>query len=132
MRIKRIGSTRRVELHDGFVIKYAKNMFGRKANRNEVKRYEFLQSKYLCPIINYSPDYKWIVMVRANIPKFRTRLLYSRYLKMKLHTYKIGDIHWYNVGELDGEPVLFDYGESWFSFRIWKNVIPRGAKIDDR
>ncbi len=117
------GSTLRVEIYDKVVIKHARNRLGIRANKREVQRYEAYNSRYLCPIIARSMDFSFVVMPRVKIPSLFKRMRYARYLRMVLHPYRINDIHWYNVGELDGKPVLYDYGDSWFSFRMWMRPV---------
>lgn len=125
-----VGSSRRVEIYTDVVIKYARKAVGIRANKREVARFEAYNSRYFCPILAYASDYHFVVMKKAQIPSLRKRLLYARYLRMMLHSYRINDIHWYNVGELNGRAVIFDYADSWFSFRGWLNPLNKKLRSD--
>lgn len=111
--------------NEGFVVKVARNGIGRSVNQSEVEAYQEIKSPYLCPIIAFSPDFRWITMKRVNIPGIRTRMRYARQIKHALKEYRISDIHFYNVGDIDGTPVIFDYGGMWISPRILNQTFNR-------
>lgn len=115
------GFTRKVYISQDYVIKIARNRFGMKANIKELMRFSKYGSTYLCPITDHG--FSWIRMPRVSIPPVRERMRYARTLRKALKHTGISDIHFYNIGELNGRPVLYDYGDPWFPVWIFTGTI---------
>ena len=119
------GSTRKVEKYEDFVVKVARNGIGRSVNQSEVEAFNEIKSPYLCPIIAYSPDFRWITMKRVEIPPLIVRMRHAKLIRRALREYRIQDIHFYNIGEINGTPVIYDYGGMWISPRILNQTFNR-------
>lgn len=109
-----MGTHRKVEILDDYVIKKARTKTSRYCNEMEATLSG--TNPYLAKVIEVSSDYSYLKMERVKIPKFTKRLLYARYLKIELKG--ISDIHWFNIGEKNGKPVLFDYGQNFVLSRL--------------
>jgi hypothetical protein len=109
-----MGFHREVEIAEDYVIKRARNKISVYCNKTEVERSG--SSEYLAKVIETSDDFKVIKMERVDIPSLRTRLRYARLLKRQLKG--LSDIHWYNIGEKNGIPMLYDYGDTLVIWRI--------------
>jgi hypothetical protein len=108
-----MGFHRSIEICENHVIKKARNRYSAYCNQLEAERSG--SSKYLALVLDYSPDFSMLKMEKVEIPSIIKRLKYSKFLKSELKG--IGDIHWYNIGDKNGTPMLYDYGET---FIIWR------------
>lgn len=117
------GNTRIVEIHAGYVLKIAKNAFGIKANRKEVELTD--KSTLFAKVIDYSPDYFYLVMEKVSVPGILKRHRIAKAIRKKLAKtgIRVSDVMWYNVGEReDGSAAVFDYGGSIVSLSgfLWR------------
>ena len=112
-----MGFHRSIEIGEDYVIKTARNRISIYCNKIEVERSG--SSEYLAVVIENSPDFKTIKMEKVEIPELIKRLKYARLLKKELKGFS--DIHWYNVGEKDGKPILYDYGGTLVVWRVLYN-----------
>ena len=117
------GNTRIVEIHADYVLKIAKNVFGIKANRKEVELTD--KSTLFAKVIDYSPDYFYLIMEKVSIPGILKRHRIAKDIRKKLAKtdIRVSDVMWYNVGEReDGSAAVFDYGGSIVSLSgfLWR------------
>lgn len=109
---------------DGDIIKVAMYQKSLEQNKREVQTWQTVKGtdleKYFCPITNFGPNYKYVIMKKArdftnvenkkdNYEKWSTKSddLESMVNKFsKLSTY---DISYDNIGEYNGNYVLIDY-----------------------
>ena len=116
------GIHRSVQINETHVTKTARNRIAIYCNKVEVSRSG--TSKYLARVIEFTPDYKIIKMEKVQIPSIKKRLAHAKMLKHELKGFS--DIHWYNIGEKDGMPMLYDYGDT---FVLWRIVINKIKKV---
>ena len=109
-----MGFHRSIEIGEDYVIKTARNKISIYCNQLEAEKSG--SSEYLALVIESSPDFKIIKMEKVEIPNIIKRLEYTRLLKKELKGFS--DIHWYNVGEKDGKPILYDYGGTLVLWRV--------------
>ena len=109
-----MGIHRKVQLKNSYVIKVARNRISRECNRVEWELSDTSRYFAKCPMV--SPDYRELRMERVQIPGVLTRMKYAKFLRKELKG--ISDIHWYNVGETHGHPVLYDYGGTLIILRL--------------
>ena len=114
MTVKTIGWHRKVQVYDRIVVKTARNRVSVYCNKLEAELSG--TSEYLAKVIEVSPDFRTLTMVKVDTPSFRKRLQYTKFLKKELKD--ISDVHWYNVGERNGKPMLYDYGGTLVTWRL--------------
>ena len=116
-------------LDDEHVVKFGASI----QNECEARRWETADDKLkslLCPVVGVDEErHHWIVMKRAEIPTHEYKKIHLTSvlvletggeigevqkrgddLSFSFDWGKINDLHQDNVGELDGEPVIVDYG----------------------
>ena len=113
--MKTIGWHRQVRVYQKHVIKIARNKVFVHCNKLEAQLSG--TSEYLAEVHGVSDDFTVLQMERVQIPPFRKRLEYTRFLKKELKG--MSDVHWYNVGEKNGRPVLYDYGGTLVTWKLF-------------
>lgn len=103
------------DLGDGNVLKVSSHAYGTD-NADEVRLWNDVQGtkyeKYFAPIVAADTEGRWIVMKKAKTyPHYENRLAEEavRQVQPASKHYGLFDIHYGNVGELNGRPVMVDY-----------------------
>lgn len=121
------GSSRDVYRFDNCVIKIAKDIDDRQANVREGATWDQagpLSKQYLAPVISIDRYGEYVTMPAAvtNMPDEKRRMFALGLEKEMTNLgYTCYDIHRDNVGELNGRPVIIDYGFGMTSCNLSRN-----------
>lgn len=121
---------------NGVVIKIANGSNGMVANTLEGQSWDHVQAEMpevahlFAPVLAFDPGGYWLVMSKA---KNVGMMWYggSAEIEALEHRGIVSDLHAFNCGEIDGQPVIIDYGFGVATLRLEGGIVDLSADQDE-